>query len=85
MIDGYDFDHRLWQPPPVKPVRYPAYLLEQARQYEDNGGTPILNPRDVSERSLFNQDSVWMREKQLWRMWVKYFYDKKRPPPTPDK
>lgn len=81
MIDGFNFKHRLWQKPVVKPMRYDPHLLEMARQYEANGGAPILNPRDVTERSLFNADADWMRDKARHAVYVQWAYDRKRPLP----
>lgn len=71
----YDPDNKLLAPPEWKPVRYTAQFLEMVCQYEDNGGQPVLNPRDVGEQSLYNADSVFMREKALWRMWKRYYFD----------
>lgn len=78
MVDRFDPKHRMDAPPTRKPTRYAVELLEWACQYEDNGGAPILNPRNTSEVSLFYADAEWMREKNLWRAWKLYFYDKKR-------
>lgn len=78
MVDRFDPKHRMEAPPTGKPTRYSVDLLEMACQHEDNGGQPVLNPRDVGERSLFNADVEFMREKSLWRAWKQWFYDAKR-------
>lgn len=62
--------------PAFKPTRYSAQFLEMACQYEDGGGQPVLNPWDVGERSLLNADAVFLREKNLWRMWKRYYYER---------
>lgn len=46
-----------------------------ACQYEDSGGQPVLNPHNVEDRSLFHADVVFLREKNLWRTWKRYFQD----------
>lgn len=71
----YDPNNKQDAKPEFKPTRYDHHLLEMACQYEDGGGQPVLNPHNVDDRSLFRADSVFMREKAMWRLWKRYFQD----------
>lgn len=53
---------------------YDYLVLEEARQL-DEAGFPVLNPRNVDDRSLFTSDRVFMAEKALHAQWIQYKRD----------
>jgi len=81
LIEALDFDHRVTKAPAQVPAHFDAQYLEMARQMESDGGTKVLNPRDVSVQSLFLADADWLRDKSIHAAWVRYKYDQKRKPP----
>lgn len=81
LVKQLDYDHRDKANPPAKPSRYDYHFLELARQMEANGGARVLNPRDVSARSLFMADADWLGDLALYNAWVNAAYDRKRPAP----
>lgn len=62
------------KPPTRKPHVYDYLLLEEARQLRE-AGFPVLNPRDVTDRSLFNTDRIFTSEVNLHALWIQYKRD----------
>lgn len=61
-------------PPRKKPSVYDVLLLESARQLRE-AGFPVLNPRDISDRSLFGEDRVFTAEVALHMAWIQHKRD----------
>jgi hypothetical protein len=66
-----DIKHEIVKAPPL-PQKFHWLWLDVACQIEDGTGQPILNPYDVGNRSLSAVDVDWVRDKALYRRWLRY-------------